>query len=147
MSKCYWTIEGVGLKTNDIQRYLDTEKLVKLFHEQLPEDEELNEMISAEDYSAFELRDFLYGEPFQNLADVLCHCDDSNTLTYGDDGEGTDYLYYPPSMPWERRENEPQTEDCVIANIIKAVRRITNGLTDDEIRSMVDSDLHVYGEG
>ncbi len=77
----YWLIEGVGLNANDIEARIDREKAVRFFYEQLPEDSFLADMIAAGDYSPFDMEDYFWGNGFENLADVLCHCDDTDSLT------------------------------------------------------------------
>lgn len=149
MSLSYWVLEGVGLCAEDIEPYINQKKLVKLLLEQLiDEDDEVKEelqlMIDTEDFSKFDYGDYLYGCPFENLADILTHCDDTDSLTFGDNGDGSHYLYYPPSMPWWFREEDPKSLDEVHERIITAVQRITD-LQKEEILQMIDDDLFVVG--
>lgn len=146
MSTCYWIIEGVGINTDKIAPHLDRDKLINFLAQQFPEDDDIAELYSNPRSFSFDIEDFLYGEPFENLADLLTHCDDTDTLTYGDDGEGGYYFYYPPSMPWHMRENEPQTIEEVHKRIISAVQKVTN-LTDTEILDIIDDDIYVVGIG
>lgn len=146
MSKCYWMIEGIGFNTDEILPYINKEKMARFFSEQLPDETDLSDMIAANDYSSFDMEEYFYGNGFENLADVLCHCDDTDSLTFGDNGEGTAYFYYPPSMPWHHTENEPQSEDEVIDRIIKAVQRVTD-MSADEVKAIIDNDLYVVGWG
>lgn len=145
MSLSYWVIEGVGLKVNDINK-LNNEKLVRKISEELPDDECLLGMIRNNDYKDFCVDDYLFGYPFDNFGDILTHCDDTDTLTFGDDNEGDVYLYYPPSLPWWRREDEPQTLEEVIDNIVNAVQKVTD-LSREEIKELIDEDLFVVGCG
>lgn len=150
MSMVYWMIEGVGLDADKVRPYLDKEKLAKFLLEQLanePEDVELlNQMLSSGDFRELNIDDYLYGMPFDNIADVLTHCDDTDSITCGDDGEGGYYFYYPPSMPWEMRDTEPKTIQEVHDRIITAVQKLTN-LTPEEIDLLIDDDLNVVGFG
>lgn len=146
MSVSYWMIEGVGIDVDKIKPHLNNEKLVQLLSEQLPDDEIVNEIMEKGSYSDLDINDFMYGEPFDNLGDLLTHCDDSNSLSYGDDGESGAYLYYPPSLPWQRTENDPETLEEVHRRIIKAVQRVTD-LTAEEIDGMIDDELYVVGIG
>jgi len=146
MSMSYWIISGIGLKSESIVPFISTEKIVRLFCEQLPDDPDLADMVSSGDYSSFDVEDYLYGGGFENLSDVLCHCDDTDTITFGDDGDGGDYFYYPPSMPWHHVENEPQSEEEVVSRIVNAVQRITD-MTEEEIKNIVDTELYVVGFG
>lgn len=74
------------------------------------------------------------------------HCDDTDTLTFCDDGDGNEYFYYPPSMPWHRTENEPDSAEEVHRRIIKAVQCLTD-LSEAEIEKMINDDLYVCGCG
>lgn len=146
MSVSYWMIEGIGIDTDKIEPFLNKEKLARMLLEQLPDDEELASIIENKQYNELDVNDFLYGEPFNNLADLLTHCDDTDSITYGDDGDGGAYFYYPPSMPWHRTDNEPDTIEEVHRRIITAIQVIAD-LTDDEIETMINDDLYVVGIG
>lgn len=150
MSMSYWMIEGVGLDTDKIIPYLNSEKLAQFLIEQLGQEPdtvaELKRMVASGDFSSLDIEDYLYGQPFDNLADLLTHCDDTDSITYGDDGEGSYYFYYPPSMPWEMRDTEPKNIQEVHNRIIAAVQQVAD-LESDEIDLMIDDDLHVVGFG
>lgn len=151
MSLSYWVVEGVGLCTEDIEPYINQKKLVELMLGQLDSNNEevmneLKQMISTEDFSEVDLRNYLHGYPFENLADILTHCDDSDSLTFGDDGCSSHYLYYPPSMPWWIREEDPKSLDEVHRRIIAAVQKITDMDAEDILR-LIDDDLFVVGCG
>lgn len=138
MSMSYWMCEGIGIRTNDLYPFLNAEKCIKVIKEQLP-DEEIDE-------EAFDIDEYFYGEPFQNLGELLCHVDDTDTLTYGDNGNGEYYFYYIRSYPWERKENESQSIEEVYERIIAAVTRLCD-ILPDEIRVLVDEDIYDYGCG
>lgn len=146
MSVSYWMIEGVGIDTDKVEPFLDKVKLAKMLLEQLPDNEWLLEISTNKKYDELDVQDFLYGEPFGNLGDLLTHCDDTDSITYGDDGGGGSYFYYSPSMPWHRTETEPDTLEEVHRRIIKAVQAVTN-LSASEIETMIDDDLYVVGIG
>lgn len=138
MSVCHWICEGIGISTNDIICKINVKKCIKFLKEQLP-DKEIKE-------KDFDIDDFLYGLPFDNFGDVLCHCDDTNTLTYGDNGEGEYYFFYAPSYPWERSNNEPTSVEEVHERIIIAVQKLCD-LTSDQIEKLIQDDLYEYGCG
>lgn len=146
MNLSYWLIEGVGIETGKIEPFINKEKLAKLLIQQLPGEELLEEIIANENYDALDVDEFLYGNPFDNLADLLTHCDDTDTITCGNDGENGSYFYYSPSMPWHRKQNEPRTLEEVHRRIIRAVKTITD-LSSKEIEKMIDDDLYVVGCG
>lgn len=86
MIVCHWICEGIGIRTDDVIGSINAKKCIKFLKEQLPGEE-----IEEKD---FDIDDFLYGQPFNDFGDVLCHCDDTDTLTYGDNGEGEHYFFY-----------------------------------------------------
>lgn len=146
MSLSYWMIEGIGLCTNDIEQHLDDKKVVRCISEAHPDDLELKSMLLRDDYSNFDIHDYIENGLFDNVGDLLCFCDQTDSLTFCDDGEGNVYFYYPPSMPWERSVSDPKSEEEVIQRIISAVKGLTN-LQDHEIREMIDRELYVVGIG
>ena len=146
MSMSYWLIEGIGLNVDDVRPHVNNKKAVYFFHERFPDERDLVEMIFTGDYSSFDMEEYFYGNGFENLADVLCHCDDTDSIVFSDDGDGNAYFYYPPSMPWHHTDNEPKTEQEVIDRIIAAVQKITD-MTADEIVKIIDTDLYIVGMG
>lgn len=136
MSTCYWMCEGIGIRTNELRPYLSKEKC-KSFLEN-----EINGL-SIDENECFDIDDFCFGEPFENLGDMLCHCDDTNTMTYGDNGDGEYYFFYAPSYPWLRTENEPTSIEEVKERIKDAVEKLCD-LTRDEIGALIDDDIYVW---
>lgn len=146
MSTCYWMIEGIGIDVDKLLPHLNKRKIINVILKQCPDDEEALEWKGRRDLKSFDIDDFLYGNPFENLADLLTHCDDTDTLTFGDDGDGGVYFYYPPSMPWHRRDNEPKSIEEVHERIVDAVMEITD-LSEAEIEAMIDDDIYAVGCG
>ena len=146
MSLSYWMIEGIGLCANDIEPHLDDKKVVRCISEAHPDDLKLKSMLLRDDYSNFDIHDYIDNGLFNNVGDLLCFCDQTDSLTFCDDGEGNVYFYYPPSMPWERSVSDPKSEEEVIQRIISAVKGITD-LQGYEIREMIDRELYVVGAG
>lgn len=138
MSMCYWMNEGVGIRCDDIYGRLDKHKCYLAVCEQLT-NEEIDE-------AEFDIDDFLYGYAFENIADFLCHLDDDDIFTFGDSGDGQYYLLYPPSFPWERGDNEPQTIEEVHEKIVKVLLKATD-LTPEEAEALIDDDIYEYGCG
>lgn len=138
MSMCYWACEGIGINTRDVIDSLNVERCISLLKEQLP-----NEEFSEEE---FDITDYFYGSPLDNFGELLCVCDDTDSMTYGDDGEGEYYFYYPRSYPWERSNNEPKTIEDVHERIIRAVQKICD-LTAEQIDKIIDDNLCVIGCG
>lgn len=138
MSVCYWMNQGVGIRASQLYPHLNSHKCYVAVCQQL-QDEEIDE-------NEFELEDYLYGEPFQNLGDFMCHLDNTNVMTYGDNGDGEYYFYYAPSYPWERLDNEPLSLTEVHERIVDAVVKVTD-LTRKQADALIDDDIYEYGCG
>lgn len=145
MSMTYWMIEGVGIEMSKVKDHIDSRKLAEKLHEMLPEDAELTDIIRTEDYARVDIGNYLQ-RTFDNLAELFTHCDDTDTLTCGDDNDGQEFLYYPPSMPWEQTENEPKDLKETHRRIVHAVQALTT-LSEAEIESMIDDDIYAIGFG
>lgn len=146
MSTSYWMIEGIGIDVEKIRPHLNKRKVLRLILEQYPDDEDTLEWKRRRDLTKFDIDDYLYGNLFDNLGDLLTHCDKTDTITYGDTGDGGVYFYYPPSMPWHRTKNEPDSEKEVHRRIVDAVMVVTD-LSADEIEQMIDDDIYALGCG
>ena len=140
MSTCYWMCEGIGIKANELYPYLNKSKCISVLKRELGEDFEI------QDGGDFEIDDYLFGNPFENMGDFLCHCDDTNTMTFGDNNDGDCYFYYVPSYPWERRHNEPLSITEVHERIIDSVQCVCD-LSRTQIEDMIDDDIYDYGCG
>ncbi len=138
MSMSYWMCQGVGVRTNELLPFLSTQKCVQFMKTQLP-DEDIQE-------DKFDIDDYLYGEPFDNLADMFTFCDDTDSLTYGDNGEGEYYFYYTPTYPWERTDNEPTSIEEVHKRIIDAVLCLCD-TTAEQVNALIDDDIYDLGCG
>lgn len=146
MSACYWMIEGIGLEVGQLYDRIDKRKLINFLVEQLPDDENLQEWKRKRNLQDFDFDEYLYGDPFHNIADFFTHFDDTNTLNYGDNGDGEYFLYYPPLMPWEVSDDDPKSVEEVHQRIVKAIIQITD-LKSQEIEDLIDDDLYVVGIG
>lgn len=151
MSMSYWFIEGVGIDISKIEEHLNKEKVIRFLLKDLSHEEdivaELTDILSrGAPYDNFDIDDYLYGEPYNGIEEILYNCDDTSTLTYGDNGDGGHYIYYARSYPWEHRDNEPNTIGDVHKILIDAVKKLTN-LNSLEIEDMIDDDIYEYGCG
>jgi hypothetical protein len=149
MSISYWVIEGVGIEADKIWPYLNYDKVLDVLYDLMPNNKNIAKLfVERKDTGKcpeFDIDDFVDGQLFDSLADLLTFCDDTDTITYGYDGE-RDYFYYPPSMPWERVEADPETREEVHQRIITAIQKVAD-LAAEEIDGMIDDDLYVVGEG
>lgn len=139
MSMCYWICEGVGVRTNDLYPHLNRKKCIELIEKKTGDT-----FVGDED--EFDIDEYLYGEVYENLAEMLCDCDETNTLSWGDNGNGEYFFFYCPTYPWSRRNNEPSSLDEVHERIKNAIIQLCN-LPDKEIEKMIDNDIYEYGCG
>lgn len=112
MSMSYWICEGVGIRANQLRPFLNPQKCIQLLKEQLPS-EEISE-------DGFDIDDYLYGEPFENLADVFTFCDDT--------------------------DSEPSSIAEVHERVIKAVLRLCD-MAREQVETLIDDDIYDYGCG
>lgn len=142
MSSETWIIAGVGLNVDKIVKYINKEKLAKQLAYLIPENEKLIKIAISGDYESIDLDDLLFDLPYDNLAELLTHCDCTDVMTYSDDGRGSSYFYYSPTMPWQRTDFEPASLDELHSRIICAIQSITD-LSWEEIDGIIDDDLYV----
>ena len=140
MSMIHWICEGIGIRANKLYPYLNNQKCMDALRELKIDDFEGLEP------DEFDIDDYLLGEPYESLGDFLCRLDDTNTLTYGDDGNGESYFYYTPSYPWSRHENEPISIQEVHERIIDAVIRVCD-LSRNQVETLIDDDIYEHGFG
>ena len=145
MSTSYWLISGVGIACYNIEPYVKKDKLFDFIRRELCK-EDLERLFPGIEYPSLSIEEIVSMSGYDNLADLLCHCDDTDSLTYGDDGEGNCYFYYPPSMPWEHTPTEPKSVEEVIDRIVNSIQQITD-MTSEQIESYIDTELHVVGIG
>lgn len=146
MSMSYWLISGIGVCSEDIDPFIDGEKAAHALLSLFPGDKELQDFIEEGEFDDFDVYEWLDGFNLDCVAELLAKLDDTEVLIYGNDGDGSSYLYYPPTMPWERRDNEPDSVEEVHRRLIKVVQSMTN-LSDEEIEKMIDDDLYEVGMG
>lgn len=136
MSVSYWGINGYGICINDIEKYLNYEKVNKLVRS-------LNPDVEFED-DIFEDSTF-YGYPYISFADFLCELDDKKIMSYDDNGDGSSYFLYVPTYPWRRKRNEPKTEQKLEEYIIKILLKVYDA-TYDQLSEHIDY-IDTYGRG
>ena len=147
MATEHYTVEGIGIDTDKISDRIDTRKLVEFLIAQLPDDDELKEIYEkGEPFEDFDIDNYLYGNPYNCLAEIFADCDDTSQLTYNDNNESKDYVLFQKQYPWEYGENSPRSVQDVHGILIDAVMKITD-MTPDEIEDVIDDDIHDYGWG
>lgn len=135
----YFICQGIGISAEELFPFLDKQKCITTIKRLHPEAK-----VSEAD---FDIEDWIFGMPYDSLAELLTFCDDTNTITYGDTGGcGTSYFYYIPSYPWERTENEPQSVDEVHERIIDAVLKLCD-MPREQIEDMINDEIYDVGCG
>lgn len=144
----HYTIEGIGVNIDHIRYRLNKKKLIEFLIEQLPIGtvDDLKEIYSeGEPYEGFDIDDYLYGNPYDGIEEILASCDDNEWLTYNDNGEGSHYVYFPKSYPWERaRYRFPRSVEEVKFCIVGAIQKVTD-MTENEILAVINEDIYDYG--
>lgn len=146
MSTSYYTVAGIGIDTAKIFGHINNHKVIDILLKLFPDDLDLMELKKRRNLRYFPVEEYLYEADLYNFAELIArYCDDTNTLTHGDADDG-EFLYYPPSMPWERRENEPKSVQEVHDRIISAVMKVTD-MSREEIEALIEDDLFAVGCG
>lgn len=145
MSMCHWICQGIGIRTNDLYPHLNSRKCAEFLNRMIPR-KNIDEEIDPNSFNVSYIDEYFYGEPFDNLGELLCHADDTGTMTYGDNGDSEYYFYYIPSYPWERRGNEPSSIQEVHDRIIDAVLVLCD-MSRAEVDALIDDDIYDYGCG
>ena len=133
-----WICAGVGIRDSVIYPHLNLAKCRQEIQKILP-DEQISQ-------NRFDLSDYMYGSPFDNLGEFLTYFDDTDTITYGDNGNGESFFYYTRSFPWEHTWNEPRTIEEVHRRIVDAVSKVCD-LSREEIDALIEDDIYEEGYG
>lgn len=136
----HWIISGVGICADELRPFIDYEKLTSFLKEEYEIDD--GNLTLTEKTG---LDGLMHGCPYDNFAELLTHCDETDLLTYDDTGNGEcSYLFYPPTMPWNRRENEPTSPEEVHELIAVAVSKICN-IPREKLEELINDELYVEG--
>lgn len=136
MSMDYWAIEGYGVDLDEIEKYINTEKVNELVRKLLP-----NETFEEDVFED----DTFYGDPYTNFAEFLCELDEENIFCYEDDGNARAFFLYEPSYPWARNENEPKDKQEAEDKMIKVLKKVYDATWND-LRSYIRY-ISTYGCG
>lgn len=153
MSVSYWMNEGLGVALADIIESVDAEK-IRIYlknndaFESLTEDEYeewMRDFHQAGNQDRLEMLVEFYRNDAPNLSALFTNSDEKHLLSYGDDGDGKYFLFYPPAYPWERDENECTTEEAARQHVLSAIMQFTFDDTDaSEIEKHID---YIYEVG
>lgn len=152
MSTCTWVIEGVGIPFSKVLPNIALDKFIagveRCSHKAEREIEALREEIATNYHASVE--EFIAETEDEFAARMLTvgallFGDEHQSLVYSTDTEAEGYIYYPPSMPWERKEDEPTSIEEVHDRIVKAVQSVAN-MDEADILSLIDDELFIVCE-
>jgi len=136
MSVETYIIEGIGVKTKQLRPYLNDENCIAFLKEY--------DATIVIDEDSFNINDYISGKPFKNLSELLYFCDYSDCLRCDGDGNGEDYLYYPPKYPWQLKENDPRSIEEAHKLLIETIQRICD-ISREDVEALIDDDLYEVG--
>ena len=136
MSMDYWGITGFGVCLDDIDKYLNSEKVNKLIRRMFPK-ETFEEDVFEDDT--------FYGDPYTNFAEFLCEFDNRKILSYDDDGQGVAYFLYVPPYPWKAKENEPKSQEELEDYMLSILRKVYDA--DDYVLRNSLEYINAWGAG
>lgn len=128
---------AIGLEVSSFSSFVDEGKVKKLFDEK-----GLTEDVTGGDYNYENCLKLFRAESF---AELLYNLDETDCLSYRTYREDEQYLFYEPTFPWERKEEEPETLEDAQEMIIRMIQKVTN-VSADQILSMINYELFVEGE-
>lgn len=131
MSMSYWGIVGYGVCINDIEKYINHEKVNKIVRSLFKEED------FYEDDDVFE-DDTFYGNPYYNFGEFLCELDDDKIFNFDDDGGDRTFFLYEPRYPWSgRKERQPNTVEECKDKIIKILKKVCDA-TYEQLENEID---------
>ncbi len=135
----YWKICGYGINATDISpSVINKDRFLSFLREKFP-DEEIEDNLEIDEYLDW----FASGEYYDSFAQILCHCDDTGTLTWSCSCDGYCYVLYMPKYPWQIAEGDPKTLEELQKIIIAAVQKICD-LSEEEIIELM-GDINELG--
>lgn len=144
MSVCYWTVEGVGFRVDDILPRIVPEKYLAELNKALPGHEE---DFVWDGNGEFDPTDYCgYSSDYESVGELLCSFDEGNYDFARGTYEDEEYVYLPPIMPWQVQESSPKSLDETCDRLCKMVQRITD-MTEAEIQEIIDTDLFLVDCG
>jgi hypothetical protein len=144
MSLSCWVIQGLGVALDNILGLLDAEKIRKHlikdgfdFFLDIPK-EEIRAYKNAQNETRLKmLMDYLCMD-FSELAEFIAESDRKNLLSYDNNGQGRNFLYYPRTYPWNRQRNECKTEESAQKHICTVIMRFTRkDVTPETIKNEI----------
>ena len=145
MSMCYWICEGIGVRCDDVYKYLNMSKCLSEIKKLFPDESILGEY-TPENFDCSEFDELMYGDFFQCVGDFLSRLDENEVLSYGDDGDGNSFCYYTPTYPWCIGENDP-TSLLEARELVKNVVRKVCDIDEETLDKLIDNDIYEYGCG
>ena len=145
MSMCHWICEGVGVRCDDIYKYLNMSKCLSEIKKLLPNEPILNEY-TPENFDVDEFDELTWCNLFICVGDFLSQLDEKGVLSYGYDGDAQSFCYYTPTYPWCIGANDPATL-LEARELVKDVVRKVCDIDEETLDKLIDDDIYEYGCG
>lgn len=150
MSLTYWCIEGIGFSVDDIFGKLVPEKLITKMEKTLRNKnneafQKIKEKIQKCDNPAQKidfLSDYIDFHYDWGWAEVIA--EGYMALLTNDNGQGKQFVYFPPMLPWEISATTPKTAQEVNDILVSCLKEVTE-MTDAEAANVIDQDLFEVG--
>lgn len=145
--------EGIGFSVDDLMPILDSEKIRlhmcetdKTYTEEenhewfksyskMSQSEKLSEIISR------------YEED-ESFGHIFFGADTLNVLCASDNGDGKQFILYPPSYPWNEEMQVLKSIDSVKEYLCEVVMNFTlDSVTEDDLIKLIDTDIYEVGCG
>ena len=137
MSWTHWGIVGYGVDLDDIEKYINKEKVNLLVREINP--------LENFDEDVFE-DDTFCGNPYQNFGEFLSELDETKTIIWDDGGDsGKHFFLYEPKYPWMIKNNDPASYEDIENRIINVLIKVSD-IDKETLRSKIDF-ISDYGSG
>ena len=156
MSMCYWMCEGIGIEQGVLLPFVDGMKLAKAIVDNndfdadvtMDEIEEDYEFSRQDNQTQVELlmKDYLSDEN-DALPALLLSADEKNALVSCNDNDGQYFLLYPPRYPWINSDGFTSMEEVVEYLCDVLLKFCRDDVTREEIRAIIDTDVHAVGCG
>ena len=143
MSICHWMCEGIGVRVYDIYQYLNLGRCLTEIKALFPNDPKI-QRIDPESFDENKFDDLTSGDRFVCVGDFLSQLDNNRVLSYGDNGVGESYCYYPPKYPWHLTDSDPKSLKEA-RELVKTVVRKVCDVDEETLEELIDDDIYEYG--
>lgn len=139
MKQHFWPCVGIGVRMSTLYPFINNKKCYDILKKRFPE-----QVIDDFDEEFFDIDEFCCELSLYGLAEFLCMLDDTNTLSWNENGSIESFCYYVPTYPWNRKSNEPVSKTEVHERIVDVLILVTD-LTRNEAGMLIDDNINEVG--